>query len=264
MTDTQTLRFYDDQLRGSEYATPLRPDQHPYSPLVKRFVEDYQLAHKRCLEVGCGRGAFQDVVDDYTGLDISAEASRYLHKPFVRADATHQPFPDDEFDAVWSITVLEHVPEPEVALQEICRVIKSGGVVFMAPAWHTRSWFADGYPVRSYAQLSWKGKLIKLSIPIRDFTLYRYLRILLRRSLRLIQHLRRPGAMPLKYVRLRPNFERYWMSDSDAVNSLDPFDFILWFASRGHRCLSHPNRVRQLLVRDLALVFQISKGDDPL
>ncbi len=39
------------------------------------------------------------------------------------------PFPDDSFDAVFTCAVLEHLAEPGDALQEICRVLRSGGVI---------------------------------------------------------------------------------------------------------------------------------------
>ena len=61
----------------------------------------------------------QDIVEDYTGLDISATARAKYHKRFVQADVRAMPFADGEFDAVWTIWVLEHVPNPEQALREI-------------------------------------------------------------------------------------------------------------------------------------------------
>ena len=252
-------QFYDDRYAGNEYPSPLRPEKHAYFPIVDRFVSDHQLVQRRCLEIGCGRGAFQDLVVDYTGCDISDHVSRFLHKPFVRAEATKLPFHDNAFDAVWSVTVLEHVPQPELALNEICRVVKPGGHVLLAPAWHTRPWFAEGYPVRSFRELRWKGRCIKLSLPIRDFFLYRHTKIMIRRSLRFIGSYLRCDSTPLAYMRLRPNWETFWMSDSDAVNSLNPFDFILWFESRGHRCLSHCGRLAQLFMRGLSLVFLIDE-----
>jgi glycosyltransferase involved in cell wall biosynthesis/SAM-dependent methyltransferase len=260
VTDTQIQRFYDRQYVGDAYAAALEADQHPYFPIVKGFIEDYQLTYERCLEIGCGRGVFQDLVTDYTGCDISPKVSCFLHKPFVQADAASLPFDDDAFDAVWSVTVLEHVPQPELALREICRVVKPGGVVLLAPAWHTRPWFAEGYPVRSFRELTWKGRLVKFSIPIRDFCICRYTKTILRRGIRLLQYLCMPRTTRLRYVSLRPNYERYWMSDSDACNSLDPSDFILWFLSRGHQYLPHRSKLSQLFVRDLGLVFRINKG----
>src|SRR4051794_25118670 len=86
---------------------------------VEGFVSEYGLENSHVLEVGSGAGSLQDVVRDYTGLDISAGARSKYHKRFVQADARAMPFPDGEFDAVWSVWVLEHVPNPEQALREI-------------------------------------------------------------------------------------------------------------------------------------------------
>src|ERR1041384_7792000 len=95
---------------------------------VRDFVARYDLRGKKALEVGAGRGTLQDVVDDYTGLDISATAARFYHKRFVQGSATELPFPDNEFDAAWTIWTFEHVPEPDKALYELRRVLKPGGL----------------------------------------------------------------------------------------------------------------------------------------
>ncbi len=79
-------------------------------PRVAAFAEKYGLSRdgsKRVLEVGAGTGYLQDVVPNYVGLDISPSAKRYFHKPFVEASATEMPFPDNTFDGLWSIWVLE-------------------------------------------------------------------------------------------------------------------------------------------------------------
>jgi SAM-dependent methyltransferase len=91
---------------------------------VEEFTVKYGLKDKKVLEAGAGRGHLQDIVADYTGLDISETARKYFHKPFVRASAASMPFRDGEFDALWSIWTLEHVPNPEWALEEIRRVVK--------------------------------------------------------------------------------------------------------------------------------------------
>ena len=74
------------------------------------FVSQDGLASKKALDVGSGRGYLQDVVENYTGLDISPTATRFYHKRFVLGSATSMPFEPDSFDVVWSIDVLEHVP----------------------------------------------------------------------------------------------------------------------------------------------------------
>ena len=46
------------------------------------------------------------------------------------------------------------------------------------------------------------------------------------------------GSPQLRYRRLTPNYEKYWMSDTDAVNSLDRDETARWFLSRGDECLN--------------------------
>ena len=46
------------------------------------------------------------------------------------------------------------------------------------------------------------------------------------------------GPTRLRYRRLAPNYETYWVPDSDAVNSIDRHEAFLWFTSRGDECLN--------------------------
>jgi SAM-dependent methyltransferase len=251
--------FYDREYSGSEYASFARAEAHHHYPEVKAFIEQFGLHGARCLEIGCGRGALQDLVKDYTGTDISESVRPFLRKPFVRCTATQLPFEADSFDAAWSIAVLEHVDDPERALGEIRRVLKPGGLLFLSPAWQCRSWAADGYPVRPYGDFDWRGKLVKASIPLRDSVLWRSMFIIPRRASRRLSHSiqRRPTAF--RFRRLTPNYQTYWMADSDAVSAMDPHEAIMWFTSRGDECLNYPTTMRQFLVRTGPLIFRIRK-----
>jgi SAM-dependent methyltransferase len=82
------------------------------------------------------------------------------------------PFPDGEFDAIWSVWVLEHVPNPEQALREMRRVLKPNGLLYLSPAWRCSDLAPDGYPVRPYSGFGLKGKLIKASVPIQESVLF--------------------------------------------------------------------------------------------
>ncbi|WP_256840491.1 methyltransferase domain-containing protein [Ornithinimicrobium faecis] len=64
---------------------------------------------------------------------------------FEVGDALHLPFEDDTFDVVHAHQVLQHLPDPVLALQEMARVCRAGGWVavrdadYAAMAWHPAS-----------------------------------------------------------------------------------------------------------------------------
>jgi SAM-dependent methyltransferase len=207
-------------------------------PKLKEFVTTYGLEQRTVLDVGAGTGYLQDLVEDYVGLDISPSARRYFHKSYVEASATDMPFRDNEFDGAWSIWVLEHVPNPEQALSEIRRVVKDGGVLFLRPAWACGWWLSEGYPVRPYADFGLAGKLKKATLPVAMSPYYQGTFLLASRFARKWQRQLQGGPTRLHYTELEPNYDKYWMSDSDAVNNLDYYEMLQWFLSRGDECLN--------------------------
>lgn len=252
----QMKDFYEQVDRQQIYTTESRAEVHLFYPLLMRFIEKWELKDKRCLEIGSSKGLFQDLVEDYTGVDIAESLAPYYHNKFISVPDANLPFPNNSFGGIFTYATHEHIPDVETALSEIIRVLKPGGVCLFAPAWHTRTWFAQGYAVRPYSDLLWKGKLIKLSIPFRNFFLVRWPHIFLRRFFHLLLYLISPQNIPLRFKKLNANYEKFWQSDSDACNSLDPFDIILWFRSRGIVSLGFGNLLKALFVRVTALEFQ--------
>jgi SAM-dependent methyltransferase len=189
------------------------------------------------LDIGSGRGYLQDVAEDYTGLDISPTVRRFYHKKFVLGSATALPFPDNSFDGAWSIWVFEHVPNPEQAFRECRRVVRDGGLIMLRPAWNCTTWPANGYRVRPYSDFNLAGKLKKAMIPIRFSAPFKAAEKVPVRFLRGVASLL-GGPTTLHYTRLTPNHKEYWEPDSDAVNSLDRHEVMLWFRTRGDECLN--------------------------
>lgn len=221
---------------------------------IAEFVRAHHLENARVLDVGSGTGYLQDVVADYTGIDISRSAARYYHKPFVAGTATAMPFKNHEFDALWSIWVIEHIPNPEAALSEIRRVLKPGGLMYLLPAWDCTPWAAQGYEVRPYEDFGIQDKLVKASIPIRTLPEFWLITAVPNRLIRSMASAW--GPTRLHYRRVTPNYEEFWQADSDAVNSLDRAEMAMWFESRGDTCLNCERGWAGLLQTDGPLIIR--------
>lgn len=89
------------------------------------------------LELGCGTGHWTRFCSQQgfrvTATDISEEMLKIArgknikNATFQKADAAKLPFPDQSFSLIVSITMLEFVDDVEAVLNEIGRLLKSGG-----------------------------------------------------------------------------------------------------------------------------------------
>lgn len=110
--------------------------------LLKRHLPEKNVASS--LDVGCGTGAFIEPLKDLgeaAGIDISPEAIKFCKKRGLTnvnlGDATSLPYPDNRFDLVTALDVLEHIQDDQKAINEIYRVLKRGGMTLItAPAFN--------------------------------------------------------------------------------------------------------------------------------
>lgn len=98
------------------------------------------------LEVGCGTGLVLSRIARFAktakGVDLSPgmlEKARARGLDVVEGSATALPFPEGSFDVTCSFKVLAHIPEIEVALAEMLRVTRPGGMV-LAEFYNPLSW----------------------------------------------------------------------------------------------------------------------------
>lgn len=113
----------------------------PLSLAIFRAAELVELAgtswEQPVLDMGCGRGEFARAAV-VTQLDVGLDRDQRHVKLAARTgkyaalhvgDARQMPFDSDSFATVLSISVLEHVADPQAAIDEAFRVLKPGGVL---------------------------------------------------------------------------------------------------------------------------------------
>jgi len=132
MNDTERLiRYWADE--------NITQQRRPYFDYATRKMFDQYLPEvkeKIVLDVGSGLGMSMDYFvkrgSRVKGIDItpqSVRAARESGLDVIESDARNIPFENSRFDIVYSIGVIEHFKETQIALEEQVRVCKSGGIV---------------------------------------------------------------------------------------------------------------------------------------
>jgi ubiquinone/menaquinone biosynthesis C-methylase UbiE len=92
------------------------------------------------VDIGAGTGQFAAAFSDWFDLDVVAvEPSAAMREQIPRSpaiqvlegDAYSVPLPDASADGVWLSLVIHHIPDLEVAAQEIRRVLRPGAPVLI-------------------------------------------------------------------------------------------------------------------------------------
>jgi ubiquinone/menaquinone biosynthesis C-methylase UbiE len=139
-----------------------------------------QLAGTRVLEIGPGAGGHSALFArhgaEVTALDLTFARASATRDKFrllgsqasnsaaLQGDAEHLPFPDAQFDIVYSNGVLHHTPNTERAFAEVSRVLKPGGqavvMLYCKSSFHYwfNLWFCVGVLLgRMFRDRYWVG-----------------------------------------------------------------------------------------------------------
>ena len=116
-------------------------ERYRLEPYILDFARFDGWREKRVLEIGVGLGAdhqrFVEAGAITTGIDLTPRAIELteqrlkvfdLTSELRTADVENLEFPSNEFDLVYSWGVIHHSPDTQVAVNQILRVLKPGGV----------------------------------------------------------------------------------------------------------------------------------------
>ncbi len=115
-------------------ATPRYFQQSPSNLLQRDAIQSQieKYADGKMLDVGAGRSVYKQFIPktvEYRSMDFQETQNEYEknQKLDYIGDAQNMPIADNHFETILCTEVLEHLPHPEKAAQEIIRVLKPGG-----------------------------------------------------------------------------------------------------------------------------------------
>jgi SAM-dependent methyltransferase len=109
--------------------------------LMKRYLPKSPSHTIYFLDLGCGEGHLYSLLKQqcydykYLGLEFSQEQVKKARRdgiPVRRANLNEKfPLPNSSFDIILASEILEHIYDPEFFLEEIHRVLKPDGILFL-------------------------------------------------------------------------------------------------------------------------------------
>jgi len=144
--------------------------------LRRYYIDDFYTRHVSTLSGGAQvldvggikirkRGKFN--IEEYPVHVVYVNLSPDKH-PDILANAASLPLKESCFDVAICAEVLEHVPEPKLVLEEIYRVLDSGGKLFASVPF--MNWIhADPYDYGRYTDYYWRENLAKIGF--KDITI---------------------------------------------------------------------------------------------
>ena len=127
------------------------------------------ISGKYLLDAGCGTGWFSkkacergaQVVSMDLGEGLLSEVKKKCNSSRIVGSILEIPFNENTFDIIVSSEVIEHVPDPYQAIEELFRVLKPGGTLVLTTPnklWYFAIWIANTFKLRPYQGLeNWTG-----------------------------------------------------------------------------------------------------------
>jgi len=135
-SDKILIKTYNDYNAIAERFSRARKNIWPEFNFLFEEVKEKE----RVLDLGCGNGRFYEKLmnTNYTGIDSSQKLIKIAKKNYPNVDfkvasAFDIPFENEEFDRIYCLAVLHHIPQKYYSrfLEETKRVLKNGGLLIL-------------------------------------------------------------------------------------------------------------------------------------
>lgn len=144
--DSIPVGFYDEVFQRNR-GIQCKWHHHKFRRIVREIDSGW-----RHLDFGCGPGTFLSLLPmdvSAVGVDIAGAQIAYAQKhygdrtkEFIKIESGHLPFPDETFDSISCIEVIEHLDASTNAaiFSEFLRVLKPGGKLIVTTPNYASWW----------------------------------------------------------------------------------------------------------------------------
>jgi SAM-dependent methyltransferase len=126
MSNVKTEAFFRYLTKRSKFSQRFR------KPFIKDLARHLS---GKVLDIGSGAGEFLSYIPGCMGVELDPHLAVYCRQKGLTvccSDIHHLPFLEGAFDGVLVSNVLEHLVDPELALQEATRVLKHDGALVIS------------------------------------------------------------------------------------------------------------------------------------
>ena len=170
------MHSFREEWRGRE--DQLVADMRAHAANIRAIVDKVRPIEPtdRILEVGSGGcGLSFNFGGDVIGIDPLADDLRQLFPwqrdskvPTIAAGGEHLPFADASFDIVLSDNVIDHAEDPQRIVDEMVRVLKPGGLLYLTVHVHHPIYHAASRAYGAWRKLGLPGEVT----PFADHTVH--------------------------------------------------------------------------------------------
>jgi 2-polyprenyl-3-methyl-5-hydroxy-6-metoxy-1,4-benzoquinol methylase len=132
--DNNPVSYYKEVIRASAFSNEMKEFRFEQ---FQSWIKQYNLANKKIIEVGCGKGEYLEILSnagaDAYGIEYSMESVDYCinnNLSVIQGFLGNQNLvlEDIKYDGFMCLSFMEHWPEPNEVLNALCKNLKEGSI----------------------------------------------------------------------------------------------------------------------------------------